>query len=91
MRIYVGGLTEGLAEITESTLRNIFSFGEIEYVDLNKDPMTGKCKGYAYIMFRKGSSAKQAISTMNNVEYHGKTLKVRIIFEYKGRRSSRRL
>ena len=45
MKVYVGGLTEQLADITENDLRNIFPFGEIDYFDLHKDPNTGKCKG----------------------------------------------
>ena len=45
MKIFVGGLTEHLADISENDLRNIFPFGEIDYIDLHKDPNTGKCKG----------------------------------------------
>lgn len=76
MRIYIGGLTEGLADISERSLRDMFRFGEIDYVDLNKDPVTGVCRGFAYIKFRKGSDAKAAIKAMNGFEYQGKSLKV---------------
>jgi RNA recognition motif-containing protein len=76
MRIYVGGLTESLADISENVLRGMFPFGEIEYVDMNKDFNTGKCRGFAYIMFKKASAARQAIKAMNGVEYQGKILKV---------------
>lgn len=76
MKIYVGGLTEHLADITEMDIRNIFPFGDIDYIDLHKDPNTGKSQGYAFIQFRKSSQARAAISAMNGFEYMGKTLKV---------------
>lgn len=76
MKIYVGGLTEHLADISEEDLRSIFNFGEIDYIDLNKDPMTGKTRGYAYIQFRRSSQAKAAIAAMNGFIHKGKTLKV---------------
>ena len=76
MKIFVGGLTEHLADITESDVRNIFPFGDIDYIDLHKDPNTGKSRGYAFIQFRKGTQARAAISAMNGFEYMGKILKV---------------
>jgi RNA-binding protein 39 len=76
MKIYVGGLTEHLADISEQDLRSIFSFGDIDFIDLHKDPMTGKSRGYAFIQFRKSSHAKAAISAMNGFNYKGKILRV---------------
>jgi len=76
MKIFVGGLTEHLADITESDIRNIFPFGEIDYIDMHKDPNTGKSRGYCFIQFRKGTQARAAISAMNEFEYMGKILKV---------------
>lgn len=49
-RIYVGGLVKDLAEIEKDDLISIFkNFGEVESVDIYKDPMTGKCLGFAFI------------------------------------------
>jgi len=76
MKIFVGGLTENLADISETDIRNIFPFGDIDYIDLHKDPNTGKSRGYCFIQFRKGSQARAAISAMNGFEYMGKLLKV---------------
>ena len=76
MKIFVGGLTEHLADITEQDLRSIFSFGDIDFIDLHKDPMTGKSRGYAFIQYRKSSQAKAAISAMNGFNYKGKILRV---------------
>ena len=76
MKIYVGGLTENLANITEDDLCNIFGFGEIDSIELHKDPITGRSKGYAFIQFHRGSKAKEVIQAMNGFVYQGKALKV---------------
>ena len=76
MKIYVGGLTENLSNITEDDLCNIFGFGEIDSIELHKDPITGRNKGYAFIQFHRGSKAKEAIQAMNGFVYQGKALKV---------------
>lgn len=46
MKIKIGGLVGALENITEDDLRKLFSsFGSIEFIDLHKDPNTGKCIG----------------------------------------------
>jgi RNA-binding protein 39 len=82
MKIYVGGLTEHLADITENDIRNIFSLGDIDYIDLPRDPMTGKCRGYAFIQFRRASQARATIAAMNGFNYKGKILKVYLCVNY---------
>ena len=76
MKIYVGGLTENLSNITEDDLCNIFGFGEIDSIELHKDPISGRSKGYAFIQFHRGSKAKEVIQAMNGFVYQGKALKV---------------
>jgi RNA-binding protein 39 len=77
MRIYVSGLTDNLSDITDSDIRSIFyPFGDIEFIDIPKDPNTLKSTGICYILFRKGSQAKSAINSMNGFFYKGKVLKV---------------
>ena len=76
MKIYVGGLTENLANITEDDLCNIFGFGDIDSIELHKDPITGRSKGYAFIQFHRGSKAREVIQAMNGFIYQGKALKV---------------
>ena len=76
MKIYVGGLTENLSNITEDDLCNIFGFSEIDSIELHKDPITGRSKGYAFIQFHRGSKAKEVIQAMNGFVYQGKALKV---------------
>jgi RNA recognition motif-containing protein len=76
MKIYVGGLTDNLADITESDLQKLFNFGDIDSIELHRDPMTGKCKGYAFIQYHKTSAARNAMINMNGFNYNGKILKV---------------
>ncbi len=78
MKIYVGGLTEQLADITDMDLRSIFSpFGDIDLIDMPRDPNTFKSRGYCFIQFRRASQAQTAITSMNGFKYKGKSIKVR--------------
>lgn len=46
-RLYVGSLNFAL---TADDIREVFQpFGELEAVDLHRDPMTGKSKGYCFV------------------------------------------
>ena len=46
-RLYVGSLHFNL---TESDIRQVFEpFGELDFVDLHRDPVTGRSKGYAFV------------------------------------------
>lgn len=72
-RIYVGNVYFG---ITENELHDVFkSFGEIEYVHIQKD-FAGKSKGYAFIQFQEKSSADQAIEKMNGFMLAHRSLRV---------------
>jgi len=47
MQLYVGSLHFNL---TEADIKQVFEpFGELEFVDLHKDPATGRSKGYAFV------------------------------------------
>ena len=38
--------------LTESDIRQVFEpFGELEFVDLHRDPVTGRSKGYAFVQW----------------------------------------
>lgn len=62
MKVFVGGLEGKLADIQESELKELFSpFGHINYVDIHRDPQTGKCKGFAFIQYENTEHAKNAV------------------------------
>ncbi|CAG8627875.1 12203_t:CDS:2 [Acaulospora colombiana] len=48
-RLYVGSLH---FQLTEEEIRQVFEpFGELEFVDLHRDPATGRSKGYCFLQY----------------------------------------
>ena len=38
--------------LTESDIKQVFEpFGALDFVDLHKDPVTGRSKGYAFVQY----------------------------------------
>ena len=90
LRLYVGSLHFNL---TESDIRQVFEpFGELEFVDLHRDPMTGRSKGYAFVQYvavpvmrpfkltcrryKRSEDAKMALEQMEGFELAGRTVRV---------------
>ena len=80
-KVVVSGLTEKLADISENDLKELFEpFGEIDYVDIHRDPQTGVCKGYAFIQYSDPEKGKQAVKAMHNLTVtNGQKISVQII------------
>ncbi|KDQ16749.1 hypothetical protein BOTBODRAFT_106812 [Botryobasidium botryosum FD-172 SS1] len=79
MQLYVGSLHFNL---TESDIKQVFEpFGELEFVDLHRDPQTGRSKGYAFVQYKKAEDAKMALEQMEGFELAGRTLKVNTVHE----------
>ncbi|KAI5478962.1 RNA splicing factor Pad-1 [Pseudohyphozyma bogoriensis] len=77
--LYVGSLNFAL---TESDVRQVFQpFGDVDVVDLQKDPVTGKSKGYAFVQFKDPKDAMQALEKMNNFPLAGREIKVGLVSE----------
>ncbi|MBW0502851.1 hypothetical protein O181_042566 [Austropuccinia psidii MF-1] len=75
-RLYVGSLNFNL---TDDDIRQVFQpFGAIEYVDLHRDQITGKSKGYAFVQFKNMHDAKNATEKMNGFQLAGRALRVEI-------------
>ncbi|KAJ3185645.1 RNA-binding protein 39 [Geranomyces variabilis] len=73
-RVYIGSLHFSL---TEDDLKAVFEpFGPIDKIDLHKDPLTGKSRGYAFVNYRNPEDAKQAMDKMNGFEIMGRAIKV---------------
>lgn len=73
-RLYVGSLHFSL---TDENVKAVFEpFGEIEYVDLHREPGTGKSKGFCFIQFKRAEDAKKALEQMNGFELAGRAIRV---------------
>lgn len=79
MQLYVGSLHFNL---TESDIKQVFEpFGELEFVDLHRDPTTGRSKGYAFVQYKRSEDAKMALEQMEGFELAGRTLRVNTVHE----------
>ncbi|KAI0669834.1 splicing factor CC1-like protein [Trametes maxima] len=79
MQLYVGSLHFNL---TEADIKQVFEpFGELEFVDLHRDPMTGRSKGYAFVQYKRSEDAKMALEQMDGFELAGRTLRVNTVHE----------
>ncbi|BGP25795.1 Phosphatidylinositol-3-phosphatase SAC1 [Rhodotorula toruloides] len=75
--LYVGSLNFAL---TSDDIREVFQpFGELETVELHRDPVTGKSKGYCFVKFKKHEDAMVAIEKMNNFPLAGREIKVGLV------------
>ncbi|PFH34216.1 splicing factor, CC1 family protein [Besnoitia besnoiti] len=77
MRVYVGGLVDNLAKLSEDELRMLFSpFGRITEIEVPKDANTGGLRGYAFVTYASAADAHEAMQHMNNFELLGQQLRV---------------
>ena len=73
-RLFIGGLAW---HTDENTLRSRFEeFGQVEQAIVVKDRDTGRSRGYGFVRFAKESDAEAAMQATNNVEFHGRTIRV---------------
>lgn len=72
-RLYVGSLNFSL--VAEDVKAVFEPFGEIEDVDLHREP-GGKSKGFAFVQFKKAEDAEKAIEHMNGFELAGRNIRV---------------
>lgn len=74
MRLYVGSLQY---QITEEDLRPFFAaFGDLDSIEIHKDPATGTSKGFGFVQYRRSADAKVALQALNGVEVGGRPVKV---------------
>lgn len=78
-RLYVGSIHPN---ITEESLTQLFApYGVLESVQLHKDPVTNKSKGFAFVHFKNHSDAKRAMEQLNGLELAGVNIRVGIVSE----------
>jgi RNA-binding protein 39 len=79
MQLYVGSLHFNLSE---TDIKQVFEpFGELAFVDLHRDPMTGRSKGYAFVQYKRAEDARMALEQMEGFELAGRTLRVNTVHE----------
>ncbi|KAL1738537.1 hypothetical protein HDZ31DRAFT_86153 [Schizophyllum fasciatum] len=82
MQLYVGSLHFNL---TEADIKQVFEpFGELEFVDLHRDPTTGRSKGYAFVQYKRAEDARMAMEQMEGFELAGRQLKVNTVHDKGG-------
>lgn len=73
--LYVGNLPY---KANEANVKTLFSeYGEVFAVRLMKDKKTGKRRGFGFVVMSE-STAQNTIDNLNEFNYEGRTLKVRI-------------
>ncbi len=73
--LYVGNLPY---KANETNVKDLFSeYGDVFAVRLMKDKKTGKRRGFGFVVVAE-SSAQTTIDNLNEFNYQGRTLKVRV-------------
>jgi cold-inducible RNA-binding protein len=74
MTIYVGNLSY---EADEQAITTLFSqFGEVSSVKIIKDTMTGRSKGFGFVEMSEATTAKRAISELNETQFLSRNIVV---------------
>ena len=72
-----------MQNLSESDVEKYFEgIGVIESIDIPRDHITMKPKGYVIVEFSRDSEAKEAVSYLNGFEIDGKKISVQIWTEY---------
>jgi RNA recognition motif-containing protein len=75
-KLYIGNMSH---ETTEQDLRTMFSeAGTVGSVDIIMDRMTGKPKGFAFVVMSSQDEAEKAITLFDSKDVNSRTLKVNI-------------
>ncbi|MCJ1252722.1 hypothetical protein MMC24_000528 [Lignoscripta atroalba] len=73
-KLFIGGLAW---HTDDSALRAKFEeFGQVEEAIVVKDRDTGRSRGFGFVRYGQESDADAAITSMNNVEFDGRTIRV---------------
>ena len=64
-KMFVGGLPQ---DVSQDDLQEYFGqFGELESVQIMMDPLTGRSRGFAFLIYKVEESMKKAVE--NNVNF----------------------
>jgi len=82
MRLYVGSLH---FNVTDKDLMPVFeAFGPIESIDIHKDPLSGKSRGFGFVTYKNEADAKQALANLDGLEIAGRAMKVGVVTDSQG-------
>jgi cold-inducible RNA-binding protein len=74
MKIYVGNLNY---RSTEEEIQQLFSdFGDVKSVQIIKDKMSGRSKGFAFVEMENDAEAKEAIEALHEADFGQRNLVV---------------
>ena len=64
-KMFVGGLPQ---DVSQDDLKDYFGqFGELESVQIMKDPLTGRSRGFAFLIYKVEESMKKAIENEDHM------------------------
>lgn len=73
-RLYVGNIH---FNVGEEDLQAVFEpFGDLEFVSLQKDPESGRSRGYGFVQFKDAAHAREALEKMNGFDLAGRPIRV---------------
>ncbi|TVQ78347.1 MAG: RNA-binding protein [Bradymonadales bacterium] len=73
-KIYVGNIAYG---VTDDMLNQAFSeFGTVESAEVKMDRMTGRSRGFGFVVMSTAEEAAEAISNLNGKDLDGRALRV---------------
>ncbi|XP_059621936.1 RNA-binding motif protein, X-linked 2 [Phlebotomus argentipes] len=87
--IFVGGLPY---DLTEGDVIAVFSqYGEVVNINLVRDKLTGKQKGFCFICYEDQRSTILAVDNLNGIKLLGKTLRVDHVSDYKAPKDNEKM
>ncbi|XP_026468227.1 RNA-binding motif protein, X-linked 2 [Ctenocephalides felis] len=87
--IFIGGLPY---DLTEGDVICIFSqYGEIVNINLIRDKITGKQKGFCFLCYEDQRSTILAVDNLNGIKILGRTIRVDHVSDYKPPKDSNKL
>jgi cold-inducible RNA-binding protein len=73
-KLYVGNLP---FQTTENDLESLFaSSGDVASVTIMRERETGRARGFAFVEMASDEAASNAVASLNNTSYGGRTLAV---------------